>query len=490
MRATPKHSLSVLPPLPLTADEYDQYYVRVSIDQIKAGYQRGKSPDQDYLTLYATSTHDPASRATAGPVDIGTFSTNTQSMPSPNIMTDELLVGDGDTIQIFADIQNKSHTDPSKAISDGLKIAGATITVLGAGDVLAGALAGGSLQKLLEKEGGITTLAGAVLALSGEVIGDMGGWLGLSEPDCDGPVFAPKQPVLVNVGQFMRRFPGNIPLNAPLGLMLWSDDSQLNGDGCGHPPSATIRVNLVLTRPPIKPPEFTQSFGVPTHFKPIASGIKMEKLIGTTWGDRESIEGSRVLVTVKPADSFHRTTSPSGLMNLQALRKQNPQLLELIGHPAASPAAVSGIPTPASVSFDVQENAASSPKSAIQISGASSPALPMQVSAYSGNQFPYNTAASGGLRGALTSPIKSKVAAAPADSTMQRSKVPYYVIAAKNSLVFADSFMLPSNVVLQVYGAYDAQERFAGTRIRYLRIDSAGKVVTDAMLEPAQRVPR
>ncbi len=30
--------------LPAAADEYDQYYVRVSIDQIKAGYQRGKSP--------------------------------------------------------------------------------------------------------------------------------------------------------------------------------------------------------------------------------------------------------------------------------------------------------------------------------------------------------------------------------------------------------------------------------------------------------------
>src|ERR1022692_2306792 len=70
----------------------DQYYVRISIDQIQAGYQRGKSPDRDYLTLYATSTHDPASRTTVGPIDIGTFVTNQKSDPSLNVRTDELLV--------------------------------------------------------------------------------------------------------------------------------------------------------------------------------------------------------------------------------------------------------------------------------------------------------------------------------------------------------------------------------------------------------------
>jgi hypothetical protein len=45
-------------------------------------------------------------------------------------------------------------------------------------------------------------------------------------------------------------------------------------------------------------------------------------------------------------------------------------------------------------------------------------------------------------------------------------------------------------VTLQVYGAYDAQERFAGSRLRYLRMDGNGNVVSDAMLEPAQHVPR
>lgn len=480
--------LSTVIALPVSADEYTRYYVHVSIDRIKAGYQRGKSPDRDYLTMYATSTHDPASRVTTGPTDIGTFSTNTVSMPSPNIMTDELLVGDNDTIQIFADIQNKSHTDPSKAISDGLKIAGATITVLGAGELLQGELAAGTWAQSLKEEGGVVALAGAVLALGGEVIGDVGGWLGLSEPDCDGPVFAPKQPVLVKVGQFMGRFQGPIPLNTPLGLTLWFDDSQSNGEGCGHAPSATIRVNLVLTRPPFQVPTLTQSFGPPTHYKPIASGMKAERLIGTTWGDRDFIEGSHVLVTAKPVVSFHRS---AGMQYFQLLKKQDPHVLELVGHPATSRSAVSGISAPSPISFDVQELAASSPsQNAIQLAGASSPAIPMQVSAFSGNKFPSNSAVAGSLHGAVAVPIKSKVSAAAVGSTVHRSKVPYDLVPLKGSTSFADSFVLPNNVTLQVYGAYDAQERFAGSRLRYLRMDGNGNVVSDAMLEPAQHVPR
>ncbi len=400
-------------------------------------------------------------------------------------MTDELLVSGRDTIQIFADIQNKSHTVPSKAISDGLKIAGATIAVFGAGELLAAALASpGGYQTFVTKDGSITALAGAVLALAGEVIGDVGGWLGLSEPDCDGPVFAPKQPVLVNAGQFMGRFPGPIPLNTPLGLLLWSDDSQSNGDGCGHSPSATIRVNLVLTRAPIKAPSFN-SFGPPTHFKPIASGIRADRLIGITWSDHSFIEGSRVLVTAKPADSFHRTVGSSGLKDFQLLQKRNPQLLELVGHPPSARSAVSGMSP--SVTFNVQESSGSISTNAVQISGASS-AIPMQVNAFSGNRFPSNSAVSGISRQAI--PIKTKVAAASDNSTVHRTKVPYSLMAVKGATSFADSFLLPNNVTLQIYGAYDAQERFVGSRLRYLRMDSAGNIVTDAMLEPAQHTPR
>jgi hypothetical protein len=204
-----------------------QYHVRVAVDQIAVGYQRGKSPDRDYLTLYATSTHDPSSRANSAPTDVGTFSTNTTVNLEPSVLTDELLVNDADTIQLFADMENKSHTDPSKAVSDGLKIAGAVVTVLGAGELLQAALASGKWQALLNKEGGVVTLCGAVLALAGEVIGDVGDWLGLSDPDCDGAVFAPKSPVLVDVGKFFANFHGPIPLNTPLARPRTSGRSPL-----------------------------------------------------------------------------------------------------------------------------------------------------------------------------------------------------------------------------------------------------------------------
>lgn len=476
------------------------YYVRVSVDQVKAGYQRGKSADRDYLTVYASSTHDPASRTNSAPTDIGEFVTNRTVDLTPNVQTDEILVSDADTIQIYANIQNSSHTDPTVAISTALKIAGGVVALMGGGELLQAALTQTSWARDLNLEGGIVTLTGAVLALGGEVIGDLSTALGLSDPDCDGAVFAPQNPVLVDVGKFFARFPGPIPLNTPLGIMSWTDDTQQSPSECGHAPSATIRVNLVLTRPPAVPPSFKGIGGPATHFKPIAGGLRTNGLLGM-WADQPTIESSRVTVNVTQAKmaNFSSAARVEHATSVAARREDRGVLAPGLAGRAAERTGGRGAISPAltdpPLTLEVGEQVQSAAgKRSFRTTGQSGGAVPMQASLFAGNRFPSEVAPYVGASpaGSLSAASYSAPFVAirkPARTRKTERGVVVRQITAK-AMSFADSVQIPGGVSVQLYGAYDDQERYVGNRLRYMRTNERGEIVTDAMLQGAQHTPR
>jgi hypothetical protein len=132
-------------------------------------------------------------------------------------------------------------------------------------------------------------------------------------------------------------------------------------------------------------------------------------------------------------------------------------------------------------------------RSALRIAAASTTAVPMQSSPYQGDRFLWR---GGGVVIHLASPTVSSptrnftpapmvIPVGPAGAHGETRQ-----IGATSVVAFADSLPLSDGVTLQLYGGYDAQERFTGTRLRYLRTDDKGNVVTDVMLQGAQHVPR
>src|SRR4029077_10400208 len=123
------------------------------------------------------------------PVSIGTSLSSGQTLNlNPLVETEEFIVTDDDAINVNCYATNQSHTDPTKAISDGMKIAAAVLATLAAGEALkAGLVAGKGLQDSFNKDAAITAVIAGVVAAMAEFIGDLAEALGLSAPDCDGP---------------------------------------------------------------------------------------------------------------------------------------------------------------------------------------------------------------------------------------------------------------------------------------------------------------
>jgi hypothetical protein len=57
------------------------------------------------------------------------------------------------------------------------------------------------------------------------------------------------------------------------------------------------------------------------------------------------------------------------------------------------------------------------------------------------------------------------------------------------SLRFADTLALSDGVCLQLYGGFD-DAGFVDDRLRYVRVDASGNVVSDVMLRRGQHSPR
>lgn len=118
----------------------------------------------------------------------------------------------------------------------------------------------------------------------------------------------------------------------------------------------------------------------------------------------------------------------------------------------------------------------------------------MQASLFAGNRFPSEVAPYVGASpaGSLSAASYSAPFVAirkPARTRKTERGVVVRQITAK-AMSFADSVQIPGGVSVQLYGAYDDQERYVGNRLRYMRTNERGEIVTDAMLQGAQHTPR
>jgi len=507
---------------------------KFSIDHINVIFQRNSEgdPDKDLVNFQVATTHNfGADEFTADvPLDvrsdflgvpIGTPSSGAQVGPplDPPIESGELFFTDADDIIITCRITNGSHTEDAAHFANALKIGGCVAAAIGGGVELAALIKGLGKNDAFQIQVKGVELVGLIAALAGEFLSDYGVALGLVDPDCDGPVFDS-----ITSGKIWK-IPGSliadgiakgvIPLNQPVALdqVAFTDDTQVGQPHCGHNPSTKITPAVTVTSAAPLVPTFGELPGLAKKFK--ARVGHRPEVWQNTWGDHDTIEGSRILCTVAKSSIAELASGVFGDV-VRAKLSLTPNVAELIGSLPQGPGqAKTELPasamTPAAgvaagntavavvaehiLAISVRENA-DSPTGA-ELGNVTSNAaftIPMNTTGFSGNVFPLDTSGISFLKH-LHFGGDTAVSHVPPTGDTAVSHVPVSggtaVSHVPSGLQFADSIVLDGGVTLQLYDAYDESNRFVGPRVRYRRIGGdSGFTDSDVMLQPAQHVPR
>jgi hypothetical protein len=496
------------------------------IHHIHINTQRNKSdPDADLVNFQVGTTHnftaddfafdtnlDPLNRREVLGVSVGTPSSGAEIGPplDPPIETGELVFTEADDIVMTCHMSNGSHSDGAAHFSNLLKIGGAVAAAIGGGIELAEKLKRLKLTSQLEIALEDGTILGLLAALAGEFLSDYGVSLGLVEPDCDGPVFdsiTSNQIVKLSGSVFADAIAnGQLRIGQEIALGRLTDASQVGQTHCQNP-STTIFLSATLTSAdPIT--LFGRAAGPAVRFVPAVGRIP--DVWVNTWGDHDTIEGSTLQCTIAKSSLAQLASGSSGDV-VQAKLALVPSIADLIGD---SPRAAGKGPTtelPSSMlspgsnvaagnkaiatiaehvlQVTVVERESVTGGGGTQLSNVTSGAafsIPMNTSAFRGNTFALSLAGfqHHPFQFTTNAPAAVAVAASVAGSGTAVSHV-------GDQPIFADSVALSGGVTLQLYNAYDANNLFAGTRLRYHRIGSTTAFSdTDVMLQPAQPVPK
>lgn len=527
---------------------------KFSIDHINVIFQRNSegNPDKDLVNFQVATTHNFAAddftadssldvRSDVLGVPIGTPSSGAQVGPplDPPIESGELFFTDADDIVITCRITNGSHTDDATNFAMALKIGGCVAAAIGGGMELEKKLGLLKLSRSMEIVALDGLFLGLVVALAGEILGDYGVALGLVAPDCDGPVFdtITSNNIIKIPGSLIARgiSKGAIQLNQPFLFDPITDDTQVSQAHCGHNPSTKITPAVTVTSAAPLVPTFGGLPGLAKKFK--ARVGHRPEIWQNTWGDQDTIEGSRILCTVAKSSIAELASGMSGDV-VTAKLTLAPNVADLIGSlpqgagqaktelspsamaPAAGVAAGNtavAVVAEHILAISVRENA-DSPTGAELLKVASNAAftIPMNTTAFTENILPLDKSGIsflqhlhlGGDTAVSHVPPTGDTAVLPLDTSgisflkhlhfggdTAGSHVPATggtaVSHVPSGLQFADSIVLDGRVTLQLYDAYDESNRFVGPRLRYRRINSdSGFTETDVMLQPAQPVPR
>jgi hypothetical protein len=528
---------------------------KFSIHHINVIFQRNSEgdPDKDLVNFQVATTHNfAADDFTAdAPLDvryevlgvpIGTPSSGAQVGPplDPPIESGELFFTDADDIVITCRISNGSHTNDALHSANALKIGGCVAAVIGGGIELEKKLGLLKLSKSAEILAVDGAILGLIVALAGEFLSDYGVALGLVDPDCDGPVFdSMTSPNIIQIpGSLIANgiSKGAIRLNQPFLLDPHKDDTQVSQAHCGHNPATIITPAVTVTSAAPLVPIFGELPGLAKKFK--ARVGHRPEVWQNTWGDHDTIEGSRILCTVSKSSLADLATGIFGDV-VRAKLALVPNVADLIGSlpqglgqartelPPSAVAPAEGVAagntavavlTEHILAVSVRENAVG-PAAGKELANATSNTaftIPMNTTEFTENVSPLDTSGISFLKhlhfGDDTAvshvPPTGDTAVLPLDTSgisflkhlhfggdTAASHVPATggtaVSHVPSGLQFADSIVLDGGITLQLYDAYDESNRFVGPRLRYRRIGSDGQFTdTDVMLQPAQSVPR
>jgi hypothetical protein len=515
-----------------------QYTIKVGVDTVTIGDQRNSTgnPDNDFLTIWVTTSHSDNDRFHNGPISIGTSLSSGQTVaPDPAPEVGEFIVTDDDSFAIKCYAVNQSHTDPNKALDTGLKIVAAVAGSLAAGEALAAiSTFNKATSSFLANEAVASGAVAAIAALADFSITTLASALGLSAPDCDGPVFDPQEEMKFHVGEMVlnieRVNEGRLPVGVRMFLGVWTDDTQISQTGCGHNPVTTIRPMITFTQDPMPVQEFSQSLvGPPVKVKPFLARPVTQWV--NTWVDGHFVENSDIVLNIssQPVLHFevgggHLPAAPATqVANFPQRLLTNPNLAALLG---ASPVTVAqGSNSAASdgeLSVEITEKFAGTHRLAIQASSPGLASVPMAAFPFDKNVlapdpnlaiFHAKDTPSGiGATATVSTPasdVKLETTGAQkvhvgllgsAQITGATAELPATggtghlgagaiggaSAAPQLTPAFSDSVVVGQGVTLQFFGAFDANDRFVAPRLRYLRVDGAGKILVDAMLQPAE----
>jgi hypothetical protein len=494
------------------------YRLKLSIDLVEASFQRNKTdPDKDFATLWVSTTNNLESKFAGGPAAVGSLGSGQSITLDPKLLeTQEFQVNDDNQIAIMPFITNQTFTPPDQTLSQSLKIVGAVLACIGAGEVLAAdTILQGSLAKFVQLDGEVGALIGGIAAGIGEVLGDLGGLLGLDDPNCDGPVFNPAVGAWLNVTDIIDhvksfRQDGQLTFNQALPLAVWTDDTQISQRGCGHNPSTMIRVVVTIIDATPIPMFQGTSLGKPTHFKPLLS--KPPSMWMGTWIDQPFMQNASIVASVNLSESFKGRVAPKPLHEIvrravAALPKQN-ALIENLRLNSGLRDLIGGSPLIAAmktntrmatgeVSATVTEHFIGSKTVASETGSLTLALLPLTAWDFDKPMYAFDSSAFIPKHHAVvetTDDMPGVASGRPVHSAAVALEMAAAThaggIAAAVSLgtkpQFADTIIVGDGVALQLFGAYDDQDRFVETRLRYTRVDSAGNLVSDVMLQPPQ----
>jgi hypothetical protein len=238
-----------------------------------------------------------------------------------------------------------------------------------------------------------------------------------------------------------------------------------------------------------------------------------------TWGDHDTIEGSRILCTVSKSSLAEIGAGVSG-DTVRAKLTLAPKVADLFGSlpqssgpktelSASTVAPGAGIAAGTReiavvaehiLAISVHENA-DGPATGAELANATSNAtftIPMNTTEFGGNIIPldisllehlphFHPVGGGGTAVSHVPSATGGTAVSHLPSATGGTAVSHLPSGPQ----FADSIVLDGGVTLQLYDAYDESNRFVGPRLRYRRISTVGQFTnTDVMLEPAQHVPK
>jgi hypothetical protein len=451
--------------------------------------------------------------------------------PSTNWQVGPITIDDQDEVAVLYTIVNLSYEEPGKAAAEGLKIEGGIFaTAAGTLATVAAGIApssptvvGGFAALVVAIVAGIVGIIGAALALIGEIVGAIGG----GRPNCDGAVLVP--PVLTFTGaQLEEEINTGVP--NPAGVSQFTANfvnshlTQPTSDGCWTP-------DTDVTWSVLRDIHSQQVFG-PTPPQPqpvrrmLAASQNPQDWDGT-WGDGKFAQESRIVCIINSSGSGPTGTSPadrakSYIAGLQHSLITEPMTGTLLGGPihavrsgglaiAALPPRVSAVapdtiaqvaPVSARYAADIVEHlGAVAGPIAVQVSAGNLVEIPMLSDSFTSNIYP-----------AESSLTHKTVAVAPvAQAVVPGKTVPRAVdtsVSARTGVVgattgiaatgevshavplsFAATLVATAQVSRELFGEFDQTGKLLGHRLRYVRIDPSGNILTDVMLAPVQNIP-
>jgi len=424
--------------------------------------------------------------------------------------TGEIIMHPGQTLVLAISVWNSAHTEENKRRAEALKAASAIVTLIGIAIEGAKDLAGAN-DLITQQIAQALQKIGQVFSSIGELVGIFG-----ESPNCNGPVFVATMTISFEdlLGRCGNPHTGaNFPVT---GFGPREDEAPLTGfpqfvdnSLCGHNPQARITSYTVVCTDVFE--SFTSATTKSLTIAPVA-GARADAWNGS-WGEQPFRDNCRLVcdiaatgaATAPPASAKagsieHRlaveglapglvarssastggTSIPS--VGLQRMVRHRVDSVEHLGGPGgrqlfafgdeglfaatllAEPFIRDAFPVSVTSAVTHQPLGVTNPSVSVAPPEIFNPNLIGTVSPPGGARF---------------SPIAGVGATAIATELFATSRPQ-----------FADSLVLSPNVTLQLYGEFDERHRLIRHRVRYLRTDQRGTVVTDAMLRSTVRPPQ